>query len=122
MLFIYNEDRVECIQLNIDVKEQYKHLFSRYASNFAFFNIQTSKESSDCHRTFVNIELLRNLFYFSFFNISWMKVFRSLAIRNHDKKKKHWSDKAFQTSVENFYFYYDDFMIESFDLNHVVKV
>ena len=67
MLFIYDKDSVKYIQLNIDIEKQRKRLFSKYASNLAFLNIQTSKESSDRHRTFMNIESLRNYSYFSSF-------------------------------------------------------
>ena len=67
MLFIYNEDRAECIRSKIDIKEQRKRLFSKYASNLAFLNIQTSKELFNHHRTFVNVESLRDRSYFSFF-------------------------------------------------------
>ena len=67
MLFIYNEDRTECIQLNVDIQEQRKRLFSKYVLNFASFNTQISKESSDRHRTFVNVESLRDRSYSSSF-------------------------------------------------------
>ena len=39
MLFIYGKDRVEFIRLNVDIEEQRKRLFSKYASNLAFLNI-----------------------------------------------------------------------------------
>ena len=67
MLFIYDEDRAECIRLNVDIKEQRKRLFSKYASNLAFFNIQISKKSFDRHKTFVNVESLRDRSYSFFF-------------------------------------------------------
>ena len=51
-----------------------------------------------------------------------MKVSWNLTIKNYDKKKKHWSDKTFQASIENFYFYYNDFVIKKFDFNYVVKI
>ena len=67
MLFIYDEDRVEYIQSNVDIEEQRKHLFLKYVLNLAFFNIQTSKESFDHYRIFVNVESLRDRSYlFSF--------------------------------------------------------
>ena len=67
MLFIYDEDRVECIRLNVDIKQQRKRLFSKYASNLAFFNIQILKKLFYCHRIFVNVESLHNCLYsFSF--------------------------------------------------------
>ena len=69
MLFIYDEDRTECIQLNIDIEEQRKRLFSKYASCLAFFNIQMLKESFDRHKTFVNVESLCGRLYF-FFSLS----------------------------------------------------
>ena len=58
MLFIHDENRAECIRLNVDIEEQRKRLFSKYASNLAFFNIQMLKESFDRHKTFVNVESL----------------------------------------------------------------
>ena len=67
MLFIYNEDCVEYIRSNVDIEKQRKRLFLKYASNLAFFNIQTSKELFDHHRTFVNAESLYDRSYFSFF-------------------------------------------------------
>ena len=67
MLFIYGEDRAECIRLNIDIKEQRKRLFSKYALNFASFNIQMLKELFDRHKIFVNAESLCDRLYFSFF-------------------------------------------------------
>ena len=67
MLFIYDENRAECIRLNIDIEKQRKRLFSKYTSNFAFFNIQTLKKSFNRHRTFMNIESLRDRSYFSSF-------------------------------------------------------
>ena len=67
MLFIYNEDRVECIRLNVNIEKQCKRLFSKYASNLAFLNIKTSKESFDCYRRFMNVESLRDRLYSSFF-------------------------------------------------------
>ena len=67
MLFIYDKDRVECIRLNVDIEKQYKYLFSKYASNLAFFNIQTSKELFDRYRTFVNVESLCDRLYFFLF-------------------------------------------------------
>ena len=67
MLFIYNEDCVECIRLDIDIEEQRKHSFSRYVLNFVFFNIQTLKKSFDRHRTFVNVESLHDHSYSSSF-------------------------------------------------------
>ena len=67
MLFIYDKDRVKYIQINVDIEEQRKRLFSRYILNLAFFNIQTLKESFNCHRTFVNVEsLCDRLYSFSF--------------------------------------------------------
>ena len=62
------------------------------------------------------------VYTFLFFNLFWMKVSRSLTIRNHDKKKKYWLDKALQASVENFYFYCDNSMTEKFNLNHLVRI
>ena len=67
MLSVYSEDRAECIQLNIDIEEQRKRLFSKYTSNFAFFNIQMLKESFDRYRIFVNVESLHDRSYFSSF-------------------------------------------------------
>ena len=67
MLLIYNEDCVEYIRSNVNIKEQRKRLFSKYALNLAFLNIQTSKESFDHYRTFVNAESLCDRSYsFSF--------------------------------------------------------
>ena len=51
-----------------------------------------------------------------------MKTSRNLTIKTYDKKKKYWSDKTLQASVESFYSYYDNFMIEKFDFNHIIKV
>ena len=70
MLFIYNEDRAECIRLNVDIKKQRKRLFSKYVSNLAFFNIQTLKKSSDYYRIFINVESLRDCLYFFSFQFS----------------------------------------------------
>ena len=64
MLFIYDKDRVKCIQLNIDIEKQRKRLFSKYALNFAFFNLQTLKKLFDRYKTFVNVESLRDRSYF----------------------------------------------------------
>ena len=77
MLFIYDEDRVECIRSNVMIEEQRKRLFSRYASNLAFLNIQTLKRSFDRYKTFLNVESLRDRLYSSsfqfFFNESMSK-------------------------------------------------
>ena len=67
MLFIYDENRVECIRSNVDIEKQRKRLFSKYASNLAFFNIQMLKELSNRHRIFVNVESLHDRSYFSSF-------------------------------------------------------
>ena len=77
MLFIYDENCIERIRLNVDIKEQRKRLFSKYTLNFVFLNIQTLKESFNCHRIFINVESLRDRSYFSsfwfFFNESISK-------------------------------------------------
>ena len=64
MLFIYDRNRTEYIQSNVDIKEQYKRLFLKYTSNLAFFSIQTSKKLFDRHKTFVNVKSLRDRSYF----------------------------------------------------------
>ena len=80
------------------------------------------KELFDHHRTFVNVESLGDRLYSSFFYFFWMKISRSLTIKNHDKKKKHWSDKTLQPLVESCYSYYNNFVIEKLDFNHVMKI
>ena len=89
MLSIYNKNHIECIRSNVDIEEQCKRLFSKYASNLAFFNIQTLKESFNCHRIFVNAESLRDRLYFSSFQFFLNEVCPNLTIRNYDKKKEH---------------------------------
>ena len=120
MLFIYDEHRAECIRLNINIEKQCKRLFSKYASNLAFliYKRQKSHLIVTEHLWMSNhYAIVYILFFLNFF---WMKVFRNLTIKDYNKKK-HWFDKAFQASVENFYFYYNDFVTEKFDFNHVVK-
>ena len=69
MLIIYDEDRVEYIQLNVDIEEQRKRFFSKYVLNLVSFKIQTSKKSFDHHRIFMNFELLRDRSYSFFFSL-----------------------------------------------------